>query len=201
MEIQEPYNPLHKKNLGISVADALLTKNAVPLPPESSFDGAGIYAIYYAGDFSPYRKIAALNRKDFKCPIYVGKAIPEGARKGGLGLDVSPGPVLFRRLVEHSKSIDQSENLELSDFRCRYLTVDDIWIPLGESLLIEMFAPLWNIAMDGFGNHDPGSGRYKQQKSPWDIIHPGRPWAMKVQSGRPESEILAAIEQHLKRYK
>jgi hypothetical protein len=26
--------------------------------------------------------------------------------------------------------------------------VDDIWIPLGESLLIEMFSPLWNKVLD-----------------------------------------------------
>jgi hypothetical protein len=51
--------------------------------------------------------------------------------------------VLFRRLNEHAQSIAQAENLELSDFSCRYLVVDDIWIPLGESLLIEKFAPIW----------------------------------------------------------
>jgi len=32
-------------------------------------------------------------------------------------------------------------------------------------------------ALDGFGNHDPGKGRYEQAKSDWDIIHPGRVWA------------------------
>jgi hypothetical protein len=44
-----------------------------------------------------------------------------------------------------------------------------------------MFSPLWNRKIDGFGNHDPGSGRYNQQRSPWDVIHPGRPWAAKLQ--------------------
>jgi len=129
------------------------------------------------------------------------KAVSEGARKGGLGLDVSAGRVLFKRLTEHAKSIEQAENLKLEDFSCRYLTVDDIWIPLGESLLIEMFSPLWNMAMDGFGNHDPGSGRYNQQIAPWDVIHPGRSWAKKLKPGKTEVEVLVSIEEHLKRIK
>lgn len=202
MDIQEPYNPLHKKNLGISVADALLAKKAEPLPPADVFEGAGIYAIYYTGDFPAYRPISALNQKaKLRCPIYVGKAVPEGARKGGLGLDVPAGRVLFKRLTEHAKSIEQAENLKLEDFSCRYLTVDDIWIPLGESLLIEMFSPLWNMAMDGFGNHDPGSGRYNQQIAPWDVVHPGRSWAKKLKPGKTEAEVLGSIEEHLKRIK
>jgi hypothetical protein len=76
---------------------------------------------------------------------------------------------------------------------CRFLPVDDIWIPLGESLLIEKTKPLWNIVVDGFGNHDPGSGRYNQQISAWDTIHPGRQWALKLQKGKPEEEIIKQI--------
>ena len=53
----------------------------------------------------------------------------------------------------------------------------DIWIPLGESLLIARFRPLWNIALDGFGNHDPGGGRYVGLRPLWDHLHPGRRWA------------------------
>ena len=101
-------------------------------------------------------------------------------RKGGFGLGLDPGQVLFKRLCEHANSIDQATNIDLQDFRCRFLVVDDIWIPLAESLLIEMFLPLWNRKIDGFGNHDPGKGRYEQQKSAWDVLHPGRPWADKL---------------------
>jgi hypothetical protein len=97
----------------------------------------------------------------------------------------------------------------------RYIAVDDIWIPLGESLLIEMFSPVWNVLVDGFGNHDPGKGRYNQQRSPWvgrwltlmlsagrkallpdkaicwrvwGEIHPGRAWAAKCQSNKRSVE-------------
>jgi len=108
------------------------------------------------------------------------KAVPAGARRGGYGLGALPGEVLYRRLHEHATSIQHTTNLSLGDFTCRYLVVDDIWIPLAESLLISMLTPLWNYYLDGFGNHDPGSGRYNQQRSPWDEIHSGRPWAAKL---------------------
>lgn len=48
---ETPYNPLDKRNLGVSVADALLERPILPLPPADSFVGAGIYAIYYVGNF------------------------------------------------------------------------------------------------------------------------------------------------------
>jgi hypothetical protein len=177
-----PFNPLDKTNLGESVAEALLQKPAGPLPPAEAFIGAGVYAIYFDGAFPLYKDIADLNRDGhYGWPIYVGKAVPAGARKGGYGLGADPGQALFKRLAEHASSIEQANNLELDDFKCRYLVVDDIWIPLAESLLIEMFSPLWNKKIDGFGNHDPGRGRYNQQRSPWDELHPGRPWAAKLQ--------------------
>ena len=198
---ESPYNPLDKKNLGISVADAMLARPIEALPPEQPFLGAGIYAIYYVGSYAAYQPISRKNQeKKFEAPIYVGKAIPAGARKGGFGLDISPGTVLFNRLAEHADTIKQTSNLKIEDFFCRYLVVDDIWIPLGENLLIEMFSPIWNRIVDGFGNHDPGAGRYKQQRSFWDVLHPGRAWANKCQPNkRTEKEILELIERFLKR--
>ena len=197
-----PFNPLDKRHLGESVARQLLLKPLSALPPPEPFIGAGIYAIYYSGPFPLYAVIAAANTSDDKAdpgqPIYVGKAVPAGARKGGLGLDADPGTALHKRLVEHAESVQDAQNLSLSDFRCRYLVVDDIWIPLGESLLIEMFNPLWNRVLDGFGNHDPGGGRYNQQKSPWDVVHPGRQWAEKLQPNRkPLAEIETTILEFL----
>ncbi len=195
----ETYNPLDKLRLGESVAKALLDRPVSILPPPETFVGAGIYALYYTGAFPPYRKIAEKNAaEEWAAPIYVGKAVPAGARKGGYGLGESPGEVLYRRLKEHSESIAQAENLSLSDFKCRYLIVDDIWIPLGESLLVSTFSPLWNQFLDGFGNHDPGAGRYNQQRSSWDVIHPGRPWATKLKpNSRPREEFLKTIAKFL----
>ncbi len=193
-----PFNPLNKRNLGESVARELLVRPFEQLPPQP-FLGAGVYAIYYTAEhllYKPYEPIAMIaSETDAAIPIYVGKAVPAGARVGGFGLDADPGNVLFNRLREHAESINQVRNLSLMDFRCRYLIVDDIWIPLAESILISMFAPLWNTTIAGFGNHDPGRGRYNQQSSPWDILHPGRSWADRLRpNARTETEILAAVE-------
>lgn len=175
----------------------MLDRDVTPLPPDA-FIGAGIYAIYYVGDFYLYKEISELNAHDrFSWPIYVGKAVPAGARKGGFGLGADPKQVLFKRLAEHAASITQAKNLDLADFTCRFLVVDDIWIPLAESLLIETYQPLWNRKIDGFGNHDPGSGRYNQQRSPWDTLHPGRPWAERL---RPSSNDISKIEDEAGKY-
>lgn len=200
MSPAEPYNPLEREHLGESVADALLRGDPIPLNAAPKFNGAGIYAIYYIGNFGPYAPIAKFNQNDhFAMPIYVGKAIPEGARKGNVGLDNDPGRVLSKRLREHAKSIEQAENIRLADFLCRFLVVEDIWIPLGESLLIAKFSPLWNKVVDGFGNHNPGKGRYEQVRSRWDVLHPGRPWAAKCQEREETAaQIIIELESYLR---
>jgi len=188
----EIYNPLDKRSLGQSVANALLDRPTESLRELEAFDGAGIYAIYYVGGFPAYRPITLANSTgQFKQPIYVGKAVPAGARKGGFGLGANPGKVLFRRLNEHAESIRATKNLKLDDFHCRYLVTDDIWIPLAEAMLIDLFNPVWNKLIDGFGNHDPGKGRYEQQRAPWDTLHPGRAWAEKVKPGKVQKQLLA----------
>ena len=204
MHRETPFNPLDKKNLGTSVADALLTSPRHPLPPKEKFIAAGVYAIYYRGDFPLYKKLAVYNKSGKgknDIPIYVGKAIPSGARKGGSIDELSPGTVLWSRLAEHADSIKELEVLHINDFFCRYLAVDDIWIPLGESLLIRKFNPLWNVALDGYGNHDPGKGRYQQQMSQWDVLHPGRSWARKLQPGKSKEAIADIVRLHLESLK
>jgi len=194
MPEQNPYNPLDKHHLGESVANAILSNPVEPLPPDNDFTGAGIYAIYYFGDFPLYSQIAVQNKGGkYNCPIYVGKAIPKGGRRGSLTPTV--GRVLYSRVAEHAKSIEQATNLGLEDFVCRYLVVDAIWIPLGESLLIQRFSPVWNTTLDGFGNHDPGGGRRNQQRSSWDVVHPGRGWAERLaENKKSESEITESVK-------
>ncbi len=178
----EAYNPLDKLNLGKSVVEALLNSPAVPLTKVEPFQGAGVYAIYYAGPFEPYTMIS---EPGGSLPIYVGKAVPSGSRKGANLTTSAAGKWLFSRISEHRDSINAANNLEVGDFSVRYLAVDDIWIPLGEALLISTFSPVWNRLIDGFGNHDPGAGRYNGLRPLWDVLHPGRPWADKCKQ-RPE---------------
>lgn len=174
----DAYNPLDKLNLGKSVVEALLETTAVGLDDVPAFEGAGIYAIYYHGSFEPYQPIATTDAS----PIYVGKAVPSGSRKGASLATSSTGRWLFSRISEHRDSINAAQNLAVSDFTVRYLVVDDIWIPLGESLLISTFNPVWNQLIDGFGNHDPGAGRYNGLRPLWDVLHPGRSWADKCKA-------------------
>jgi hypothetical protein len=197
---KEPvYNPLSKRNLAESIVQAMLRRKPVPLPPSHQFIGAGIYAIYYTGDFEAYWAIAQQNREGrFERPIYVGKGIPEGGRQGGFGQEMQQTTRLYGRLSEHARSISQASNLNLEDFACRYLAVDDIWIPLAENMLIEKFRPLWNVRVDGFGNHPPGSGRANQKRSAWDTLHPGRSWAIRLPPyPRSVSELTEDVTEYL----
>ena len=189
--ILKPFNPLDKRNLGDSVAEALLHTEIQPLPPEQ-FLGVGVYALYYIGAFTAYRRLAEINHNSlYSYPIYIGKAVPPGARKGGLGFESGNSNALHRRLVEHAETIRSAVNLEVTDFFCRFLAVDDIWIPLSESVLIERFKPVWNSVLDGFGNHDPGKGRYQGMMPQWDCLHPGRIWAERLKPCISTAEQLA----------
>lgn len=191
-----PFNPLDKKNLGASVAEALVSQPAHPLGALKSFFGSGIYAIYYRGSYAAYGPVSAPNRSEPgnpTLPIYVGKAVPQGARKGKVMPDPTRSKALFSRLQEHAESVQATGTLDIADFSCRYLVVDEIWIPLGESLMIAKFSPLWNLVVEGFGNHDPGSGRYNGLCPRWDTLHPGRAWALKCK-GREESQADIARE-------
>ena len=185
------YDPLDKLNLGRSVAEALLLRDIAPLSQVGDIAGAGVYGIYYTGGFEPYAPVAEKNTAGkFVQPIYVGKAVPKGARKGGLAFDASKGRALRDRLRQHAGSIDQAANLDLGDFHFRSLVVEDIWIPLGENMMIEQFKPIWNLVIDGFGNKDPGKRRATQYRSPWDVLHPGRQFAEKLATGGTTAEML-----------
>lgn len=196
-----PFNPLDKKNLGASVAEAMLLRAAEPLGAVKAFKGAGIYAIYYSGSNKAYAALTKMNTGPGgpMIPIYVGKAIPEGGRKGVSLRQTSTTTVLSKRLKEHADSIAATATLDLDHFTCRYLVVDDIWIPLGESLLIAKFSPVWNVLVDGFGNHDPGGGRYNGLRPRWDVLHPGRRWAEKCKErAETDAQIAADVMQYFR---
>ncbi|WP_192813375.1 Eco29kI family restriction endonuclease [Gallaecimonas xiamenensis] len=144
------------------------------LPLGSTFNGAGVYALYYSGGHQSYKSLGGN-------PIYVGKAVPTGARTGAI--TNREEPKLKNRLAEHVRSIQQASNLEIKDFKCHFMIIPiemSAIIPVVESTLINRYQPIWNTKIDGFGNHDPGSGRYEQARSEWDRLHPGRKWADKL---------------------
>ena len=184
------YDPLDYDNLARSVVTALLESTSTALPPAEKFSGSGVYALYYTGNLPFYSHISSL---DLLKPIYVGKAVPAGARRGSERVDSESSAELYRRLNDHAKSIEQAKNLALGEFQARYLVVEQIWITLAERFLINYFQPLWNTVIDGFGNHDPGSGRRNMRRPHWDIVHPGRSWAAKLKAAETAEEIVRLI--------
>lgn len=198
MDSESVFNPLAKRNLGKSVVDALLESPALPLKDVGLFAGAGVYAIYYRGEFPNYSPLSQLNLDEPTFPIYVGKAIPKGGRKGSSSDASLDSVALSKRLQEHKVSIEVTTSLNTEDFTYRCLVVDDIWIPLGETLIIQRFQPLWNQVVDGFGNHDPGSGRHAGMRPSWDELHPGRAWATRCQPPKQTREqILEAVDAYM----
>ncbi len=213
--LERPYNPLDRVELGLSVERALLVRPLTDLGifhlrRLPKFPGAGLYALYYAGSLECYKPIAPPRVETGEVPIYVGRAQPKGARQGALGLEsTTSDPVLFERLREHANSIRKveqhagninSSDLAIDDFKCRYLVVDDIWVSLGEALLIGHYRPVWNVIVDGFGNHGPGRGRGQQARPLWDTLHPGRTWAFRQpESSRTPGDIRGLITEHLRR--
>jgi len=159
------------------------------LPPPFVFEGSGVYALYYIGRFELYQKVAKANAKHVDTPIYVGKAVPPGWRTARIS--ISSNSALSNRLNEHARSIMQCSSLDVKDFRCRFVILSgnegDLIVPI-EAELIRTFKPLWNWRIDGFGNHDPGAGRYNQAKSEWDVLHPGRSWAGRLTGESPRLE-------------
>lgn len=169
------------------------------LVPPDAFAGTGVYGLYYAGDYELYAEISRLNQSDCIQPIYVGKAVPPGWRTARS--QETEVPVLYRRLREHARSIQQAEDLLVDDFSCRFVILcgieGDLVVPV-EAELIRRYKPLWNSAVDGFGNHDPGRGRYNQAKSEWDVLHPGRSWAERLTGESPRLEdVMAKVCHHL----
>lgn len=182
------YDPLDYRNLTVSLVRELMDRAPERLPLDVAIAGPGVYALFYDGDFEPY---ATLRSRDATHPIYVGKAVPPGARKGATTADES-APVLHRRLREHAGSLEAAVNLRAEDFACRYLVVVPLWITMAERFLIEHYQPCWNVCVEGFGLHDPGKGRHQGRRSWWDTLHLGRSWAEHLQP-RGEAEARARL--------
>lgn len=154
------------------------------LPLTTPFAGIGVYALYVTEVPHIYADITGF---DISHPIYVGKAVAPGWRQGRSQAAITT-PTLFRRLREHAKSVEDATNLDITDFRTRFMLMNgverDLIAPV-EAALIRLYQPMWNVVIDGFGNHDPGKGRYEQALSDWDTLHPGRPWTARILGERP----------------
>lgn len=182
------------------IKDTIRFFNGTPvhrLPPPENFIGAGVYALYYIGKSNLYLPLYQQNRVSFAQPIYVGKAVPKGWRQAR---NQDASNELFNRLNDHFRSISAARNLNVDDFRCRFMILEDAaadMIGTVEASLIRHYKPVWNSCIDGFGNHTPGAGRFQQAKSDWDVIHPGRKWADECKGKAASKE---EVEMKIKKY-
>ncbi|MCT1657145.1 Eco29kI family restriction endonuclease [Brevibacterium luteolum] len=193
------FDPLDYENLGASIARALDEQPVLPLEDLEPFDGVGIYALYYSGDFPCYEILSNENQQEpGSWAIYIGKAEAENARKGDPEQANKPlGPKLYKRILDHRNSIVDAENLNVHDFQVRALTVAPTWVPLAEVVAIRMHKPAWNVIVAGLGNHNPGAGRKAGTRPRWDTLHPGRSWAVQL---RDRVETVNDIEQAVVQY-
>lgn len=187
------------------IKDTIRFFNGTPVhtvPAPARFHGTGVYAIYSISKKGIYKNFHEINRTSFDMPIYIGKAVPKGWRQSRV---VTDGTIrsyeLHNRIKEHGRSIELGEGLDVDDFRCRFMILEGGKSPLigtVEAALIRTYRPIWNTLIDGFGNHDPGSGRYEQARSAWDVCHPGRGWAEKCKGVmKPKKILLASIQQFM----
>lgn len=167
----EPFDPLAVENVGVTLAVELLEQPLHPMPPEEEFSGAGVYALYYSGSNPAYAALVTLDQGRFKYPIYIGKAAGQSAKQG-FSPQTSGERKLFGRIREHASSIEAVNNLDLSDFRCRFLVLNDAYIALAESVMIRVFRPPWNGM--SFGSKVVGKHRMSGRPGLWDSLHPGR---------------------------
>jgi len=189
------------------IKDTIRFFNGTPvhrLPPPENFVGTGVYALYYIGKVKLYEPLYDANRLEFKQPIYVGKAVPSGWRQARVRSEGSSSHELYRRLCDHAKSVSDAENLDVADFCCRFMILENAasdMIGTVEAALIRCYKPLWNSCIDGFGNHDPGKGRYRQARSEWDILHPGREWAERcVGESATRTEVESKVREYLSKW-
>lgn len=180
-------------SLKAQTIEALTESPALPLSNLPELEGRGVYAIYYRGEERLYNMAPELFKS---APLYVGKAIATGSRKGILQKPRSLGS----RLAQHCKSL-RAAGFDLTDFEAKVLPVDasaESLIPAFESWAIQEYTPLWNSVLDGFGNHDPGKTRLAQAPSAWDILHPGRAFAEKLTGESTSTELLLdKVKAHL----
>lgn len=163
---------------------------------ESRFFGSGVYAIYYQGDDVPcYSPLSGS-----ETPIYLGKAIPADPEAQ---TPEDQGPAIWSRLREHRKSIERG-GLRPEAFTFRYAVIQSSMEGAVEDFLIRLFRPIWNKetkVCHGIGKHGDSAATRRNRRSPWDTMHPGRPWAEATEGDQQSrAEIVATIEQHLQEH-
>lgn len=201
------FDPADPKTVGRMVSLALLAQPLMPLGEIRSSYGSGVYAIYYSGDHPLYAGISGS-----ETPIYVGKADPQN---DDASTPREQGAKLTARLLEHAGTIATAaayanelpsglSPIRLEDFRCRRLVCATNAQLVAEKHLIRTFWPVWNAetkACWGMSKHGDAAKTRANKRSPWDVVHPGRQWALdsRLVDSLSPGEIEARIQATLHR--
>jgi hypothetical protein len=178
------FDPADPKAIGRMVSIALLAQPFVALTDVQPAYGSGVYAIYYRGGHPLYGGISGS-----ETPIYVGKADPAN---DDASTTREQGAKLTARLLEHAGTIATAEGyadklpshlsaITLADFVCRRLVCATNAQLVAEKHLIRTFWPIWNSetkACWGMSKHGDAATTRANKRSPWDVVHPGRLWAL-----------------------
>lgn len=162
------------------------------LADASKIKGQGVYALIYKGQFPCYAAISIANRVSERVlPIYIGKA---WATEPSLAERAAA-----ERVGRHRRSITMLDDLNAADFEVRFIALPWDKVETVEQALIKLYAPLWNVALPGFGNKHPGKGRSGQRRSAFDTFHTGRPFAARLSEGASGlAEIKASIQEAIR---
>lgn len=177
------FDPADPETAGRLVALALIAQERVALGSVPRTYGSGVYAIYYRGDHPLYAAVSGT-----ETPIYVGKADSENPNARTPREQASR---LFVRLNDHRRMIETVSRyaehkglphpLRLDDFEARRLVCATNAQLAAEKHLIAMFQPIWNNEVGicwGISKHGDSASTRANKRSPWDVMHPGRVWAM-----------------------
>lgn len=204
--IKEPgasFDPANPDTAGRLVALALVAQDRVPLARIARTYGSGVYAIYYHGDHPAYAAVSGT-----ETPIYVGKADPKSA---DARTSREQGPQLYGRLADHRRMIKTVGDyaaaqglphpLKVDDFTCHRLVCATNAQLVAERHLIGTFRPIWNNEMGicwGISKHGDAATTRANKRSPWDVMHPGRSWAMaeSLEDKMSPDVITARIAEH-----
>ncbi|SIO06796.1 Eco29kI restriction endonuclease [Burkholderia sp. GAS332] len=178
-----PFDPANPDTAGRLVALALVAQDRIPIERIARTYGSGVYAIYYKGNHPAYKAVSGT-----ETPIYVGKADPKQADAGSAR---EQGPQLYGRLADHRRMIrtvgdyaianSLPDPLRVDDFECRRLVCSTNAQLVAERHLIGVFKPVWNNEVGicwGISKHGDAAKTRANKRSPWDVMHPGRVWAM-----------------------
>ena len=208
--IKEPgasFDPTNPDTAGRLVALALIAQDRVPMDRIARTYGSGVYAIYYQGDHPAYASVSGT-----ETPIYVGKADPKQADARTAR---EQGPQLYGRLADHRRMIRTvgeyaaanglPNPLRVEDFQCRRLVCATNAQLVAVRHLIGTFKPIWNNEVGicwGISKHGDAAKTRANKRSPWDVMHPGRAWAMaeSLEDKMSPEFIVARVAEHFVAY-